>query len=79
MFGKRNRDRTTVTNLPTSDRRKNCDVKKRTLALTLFVAWVGANDVYPTLTADNFAVFANSLHTGADFHRRFLAISDANR
>lgn len=47
------------------------DVKKRALALTLLMAWVGADNVDLAPTADDLTVFANSLHTGADFHRRF--------
>jgi hypothetical protein len=38
------------------------------LTLTLFVPRIGANDQQPTLAADQLAVFANTLHAGADFH-----------
>ena len=46
-------------------------VKKRTLALTLLMAWVSANNVDLASTADDLTVLTDSLHTGADFHRRF--------
>jgi len=44
------------------------------LTLTLFMARVGANDVNAALAAYDFTVLTNSLHTGADFHRRFSRI-----
>jgi len=44
---------------------------KVNLALTLLMAWVGANNVDLATTAYDLTVFTDSLHTGADFHRRF--------
>jgi hypothetical protein len=39
-----------------------------TLALSLLVAGVAADDVDPALTADHLAVFANPLDAGTNFH-----------
>ena len=36
------------------------------------MARIGANHVDAALAADNFAVFADTFYTGADFHRSLL-------
>ena len=38
------------------------------LTLTLFVTWVAADNVYSSLAANDFAMFANSLDTRSNFH-----------
>jgi hypothetical protein len=38
------------------------------LSLALFMAWVGANDIHPTLALHQFAVFTNSFDAGTHFH-----------
>ena len=38
------------------------------LTLTLFMTWVAADNVYSSLAANDFAMFANSLDTRSNFH-----------
>jgi len=42
------------------------------LALPLFMARIGADNVHAPFATDNFAVFADTFNTGADFHRSLL-------
>ena len=38
------------------------------LTLSLLVTWVGAHDIDATFSSHDFAIFANPLYAGADFH-----------
>ena len=38
------------------------------LTLTLLKKWVAADNIYSSLAANDFAMFANSLDTGSNFH-----------
>jgi hypothetical protein len=52
--------------------RKNEWIGNAVLALPLFVARVAAHDVHHAPAAHNFAVVAQTLNAGADFHDRAL-------
>ena len=49
------------------------DEELKGLTLPLFMARICADYVHATFAADNFAVFADSFNTGADFHRSLLS------
>lgn len=46
-----------------------CPYPAAALTLSLLVTWIGTNDVDPSFSLDDFTIFTNAFHAGADFHR----------
>jgi hypothetical protein len=69
--GRFDRQRSNAVRFQQGNRRKSISTEHKRLSLPLFVARIIANDVNDAATANNFAVIAQALHAGADFHGNY--------